>query len=87
MITAQSSVRLISRLVVSFLATGFVAVSEVQAQATKIFVASFGDDANDGSRGAPKRNFQAAHNAVAANGQIVVLAPKAFSLDHRFPVR
>ena len=40
---------------------------------TKIFVASFGNDANDGSRGSPKRNFQAAHNAVAADGQIVVL--------------
>jgi hypothetical protein len=44
-----------------------------RAQATKIFVASFGNDANDGSRGSPKRNFQAAHNAVAAGGQIVVL--------------
>jgi hypothetical protein len=40
---------------------------------TKIFVASFGNDANDGSRGAPKRNFQAAHDAVAASGQIVAL--------------
>jgi hypothetical protein len=45
----------------------------LRAQATKIFVASFGSDSNDGSRGAPKRNFQAAHNAVAAGGQIVVL--------------
>ncbi len=43
------------------------------AQLPKIFVASFGNDANDGSRGSPKRNFQAAHNAVAAGGQIVVL--------------
>ena len=40
---------------------------------TKIFVASYGGDGNDGSRGAPKRNFQAAHDAVAAGGQIVVL--------------
>jgi hypothetical protein len=39
----------------------------------KIFVASFGNDANDGSRGSPKRNFQAAHDAVAGGGQIVVL--------------
>jgi hypothetical protein len=45
----------------------------LHAQATKIFVASFGSDANDGSRGSPKRNFQAAHDAVAASGQIVVL--------------
>jgi hypothetical protein len=63
---------LVSRLVVTLLA-GFIAVSAAQAQATKIFVASFGNDANDGSRGSPKRNFQAAHDAVAANGQIVVL--------------
>ncbi|MBV9658301.1 MAG: right-handed parallel beta-helix repeat-containing protein [Verrucomicrobia bacterium] len=45
----------------------------LHAQATKIFVASYGDDANDGSRGSPMRNFQAAHNAVGAGGQIVVL--------------
>ncbi len=45
----------------------------LHAQLPKIFVASFGNDANDGSRGAPKRNFQAAHDAVAADGQIVVL--------------
>ncbi len=45
----------------------------LHAQAPKIFVASYGNDANDGSRGSPKRNFQAAHDAVAAKGQIVVL--------------
>ena len=46
----------------------------LHAQApTKLFVASTGNDANDGSRGSPKRNFQAAHDAVAAGGQIVVL--------------
>jgi hypothetical protein len=51
-----------------------LAVSDLHAQApVKIFVASFGNDANDGSRGNPKRNFQAAHNAVANRGQIVVL--------------
>lgn len=44
-----------------------------QAQLTKIFVASTGNDANDGSRGAPKRNFQAAHDAVATGGEIVAL--------------
>ncbi len=48
-------------------------VAALQAQLPKIFVASFGNDANDGSRGSPKRNFQAAHNAVATDGQIVVL--------------
>ena len=36
-------------------------------------MASTGNDANDGSRGSPKRNFQSAHDAVAAGGQIVVL--------------
>jgi hypothetical protein len=47
--------------------------NQLHAQLTRIFVASYGNDANDGSRGSPKRNFQAAHNAVAAGGQIVVL--------------
>jgi hypothetical protein len=51
----------------------FANPAQLQAQLTKIFVASFGNDGNDGSRGSPKRNFQAAHNAVAAGGQIVVL--------------
>ena len=57
--------------VVLFALTFLARTSE--AQLTKIFVASYGNDANDGSRGAPKRNFQPAHNAVAAGGQIVVL--------------
>jgi parallel beta helix pectate lyase-like protein len=48
-------------------------VAPLQGQALKIFVASYGNDANDGSRGSPKRNFQAAHDAAAAGGQIVVL--------------
>ncbi len=45
----------------------------LHAQSSKIFVSATGNDANDGSRGAPKRNFQGAHDAVAAGGQIVVL--------------
>ncbi len=45
----------------------------LHAQLPKIFVASFGNDANDGTRNSPKRNFQAAHNAVATGGQIVAL--------------
>ncbi len=48
-------------------------LAALHAQLPKIFVSATGNDANDGSRGAPKRNFQAAHNAVAAGGQIVVL--------------
>ncbi len=54
-------------------ATLFFPLSRAFAQATKIFVASTGNDASDGSRGSPKRTFQAAHDAVAAGGQIVVL--------------
>ena len=50
-----------------------VAPLPLHAQATKIFVASTGNDANDGSRGAPKRNFQAAHDAVAVGGEVVAL--------------
>lgn len=43
------------------------------AQSPKIFVASTGSDTNDGGRATPKRSFQAAHDAVAASGEIVVL--------------
>jgi hypothetical protein len=50
-----------------------LAPSVAHAQSPKIFVASYGSDANDGLRGSPKRNFQAAHDAVAASGEIVVL--------------
>jgi hypothetical protein len=49
------------------------APGNIHAQATKIFVASYGNDANDGSRASPKRNFQPAHDAVAAGGEIVAL--------------
>lgn len=48
-------------------------LTALDAQLPKIFVASFGNDANDGSRANPKRNFQPAHEAVAAGGEIVVL--------------
>jgi hypothetical protein len=58
--------------VVTLVAVGAPAILRAQVP-TKVFVASFGNDANDGSRGSPKRNFQAAHDAVAAGGQIVVL--------------
>ena len=49
------------------------APAAVHAQAAKIFVASYGNDANVGTPASPKRAFQAAHNAVAAGGQIVPL--------------
>ncbi len=48
-------------------------VGTAHAQLTKIFVSATGNDASDGARGTPKRTFQSAHDAVAANGQIVVL--------------
>jgi hypothetical protein len=57
----------------AFVACLICAPAALPAQATKIFVASYGNDVNDGSRGSPKRNFQAAHDGVAAGGQIVVL--------------
>ena len=60
------------RCLVGLIVMMFFAVRS-EAQLTKIFVASFGNDANDGSRGSPKRNFQAAHDAVAAGGEVVAL--------------
>ncbi len=48
-------------------------LSALHAQATKIFVASTGNDANSGGRLTPKRTLQAAHDAIADGGQIVVL--------------
>src|SRR3954451_7005109 len=49
------------------------AAAAIQAAPTKIFVASYGNDANSGSPASPKRGFQAAHDAVAAGGQVVAL--------------
>ena len=46
--------------------------SSAFAQA-KIFLASTGNDANDGGRATPKRSLQAAHDAVFTNGEIVIL--------------
>ena len=63
-----------SWLLLSFLFLGALfTVAPVHAQALRIFVASYGNDSNDGSRGSPKRNFQAAHDAVADGGQVVAL--------------
>ena len=69
----KSLATLASSLVLSLLLLALAPAAALHAQLPKIFVASFGNDANDGSRGAPKRNFQAAHDAVATGGQIVVL--------------
>src|SRR4051812_9317890 len=52
---------------------GLAAPPTTQAAPAKIFVASYGNDANSGSPTSPKRSFQAAHSAVANPGQIVVL--------------
>ncbi|MBV9658304.1 MAG: hypothetical protein JO295_09360 [Verrucomicrobia bacterium] len=62
-----------SVLLLALLVTGLLPATRLHAQASKIFVASYGNDANDGSRGSPKRDFQPAHDAVALGGQIVVL--------------
>src|SRR3954463_16798450 len=51
----------------------FVVAPATYAQSFRTFVASYGNDANDGSRAAPKHTFQSAHDAVSAGGQIVVL--------------
>jgi hypothetical protein len=67
---ARFSLRLLLLLLLLRLAAPLAAHAQAP---TKVFVASYGSDANDGSRGSPKRNFQAAHNAVAGGGQIVVL--------------
>ena len=50
----------------------FAAVA-VQGQAARTFVSSAGSDANDCSRSSPCRNFQRAHDAVAAGGEVVAL--------------
>jgi hypothetical protein len=74
-----AAVSMISRLVLPLLAAGFVAIPATQAQTFRMFVASFGNDANDGSRGSPKRTFQAAHDAVVAGGEIVAMDTAGFS--------
>src|ERR1700761_871924 len=53
-------------------------LSSLQAQSFRTFVASFGNDANDGSRSTPKRMFQAAHDAVATGGEVVALDSAGF---------
>lgn len=58
----------------ALLALGLTSISTMaQAAPPKVFVASTGNDANDGGRATPKRSFQAAHDAVAAGGEIVAL--------------
>lgn len=44
-----------------------------QAQAARTFVSSAGSDANDCSRSSPCRNFQRAHDVLAAGGEVVAL--------------
>jgi hypothetical protein len=48
------------------------------AQATRVFVSGHGSDTNPCSLPAPCRSFQAAHNAVAAGGEIDVLDPGGY---------
>ena len=51
----------------------WMAVVPASAQPSKIFLASFGNDASDGGRLTPKRSLQAGHDAVAAGGTLVIL--------------
>ena len=50
-----------------------LAAMAAQGQAARTFVSSDGSDANDCSRPSPCRNFQRAHDAVAAGGEVVAL--------------
>lgn len=50
-----------------------VATTHANAQVSKIFLSSGGSDAADGGRLTPKRSLQAAHDAIAAGGTIVIL--------------
>ena len=61
------------RLAVFFLMFVVLAAPAYAQAPTKIFLASTGNDANDGSRTSPKRSFQSAHDAIADGGNIVVL--------------
>jgi hypothetical protein len=49
-----------------------------QAQRARVFVASYGNDSNPCSFGSPCRTFQAAHDAVAANGEITAIDSAGF---------
>jgi hypothetical protein len=53
--------------------TGVLTALDAHAQAVRIYVASYGNDSNDGTRLSPKRTFQSAHDAVAAGGNIIGL--------------
>ena len=44
-----------------------------------VFVASFGNNANDGSRATPMRTFQAAHDAVDPGGEIIAVDTAEYS--------
>ncbi len=50
-----------------------IAVPPSPVVPTQVFVAASGKDTRIGSRSKPKRTFQAAHDAVAAGGQIIAL--------------
>ncbi len=67
-------IRLFAVALIAFCISGAPASAQGTPQPpTKIFVASTGSDSNNGGRATPMRSFQAAHNAVADGGNIVVL--------------
>src|SRR5437868_5411900 len=55
-----------------------LSVSPAQAQLARTFVSSAGNDANDCSRFASCRTFQAAHDKTFADGEITVLDPGGY---------
>jgi len=59
--------------VFTFVFLSLLATVTAQAQAARTFVSSAGSDANDCSRNSPCRNFQRAHDAVTAGGEVVAL--------------
>ena len=80
----SSNILLTARLLLNVLAVGVclhLGVSAARADApARVFVASTGDDANVGSPASPKRNFQAAHDAVVTGGEIVTLDTAGYGL-------
>ena len=63
--------------VIFVLATMFVCSTLTHGQ-QRTFVASTGNDANNCSRANPCRNFQRAHDVVAAGGEVIALDSAGF---------
>jgi nitrous oxidase accessory protein NosD len=62
----KTTLRFACLLALTCLLTAFSA----HAQTLRLYVASYGNDGNDGTRLSPKRTFQAAHDAMSSGGNI-----------------